>query len=447
MIISLRAKNFRCFQDTNTLKIAPITLLFGENNSGKSAIIQAINILTLNIKSEERELLPNLISTSRDYDYGSFEDIVFKHNINTLITLSYEFDHRFRENYKKEERVVLHLTYGYLPKRKEICLSRLIIEDKQGERIKIYRKKYSNTAKISFLRGYQGDLSYLSRLFSRYAFPALLRHAYFDFATRLSRTYGEKIGRFLYEELVEVIYILNVFSGNVRSIYHLGPLRIQAERTSLHTGSITKDVGLRGERTLQSYAALVKRGKKEDKAIINLINKALYKLGFIKKFEIHSIGLRHYEFWTQHRHSFLKANLADTGFGASQVLPVLFLLYTSPDNSMLLYEQPEIHLHPAAQAELGSLFAKACSSRKRIVIETHSENLILRIQTEIARRNLSSRDVMVYYIEPRKGGHIIKPLPLNEKGEFLEKWPKGFFEDSYRESLKLSEARLKNYHA
>lgn len=116
-------------------------------------------------------------------------------------------------------------------------------------------------------------------------------------------------------------------------------------------------------------------------------------------------------------------------------------LYTSPPGSTLLYEQPEIHLHPAAQAELGSVFARACSPDKRIVIETHSENLILRIQTEVAKGNLKPEDVTFYYVQPNSSGHQVIPIPLNEKGEFLAEWPKGFFEENYQESLKLSQAR------
>ena len=67
--------------------------------------------------------------------------------------------------------------------------------------------------------------------------------------------------------------------------------------------------------------------------------------------------------------------------------------------------------------------------------------MILRIQTEVARGNLKPKDVQIYYIKPNKKGHEAIPIPLNEKGEFLEKWPKGFFEENYQESLKLFAAR------
>lgn len=189
------------------------------------------------------------------------------------------------------------------------------------------------------------------------------------------------------------------------------------------------------------YSALVKRRKKEDREKIVCVKDALYQLGFLQKLDIRQIEARHFEFWTQHAESAFQANLADTGFGASQVLPVLMSLFTSPAGSTLLFEQPEIHLHPAAQAELGSVFAKARSLKKRIVVETHSEPLILRIQTEVAKGNLSPKEVRIYYIQPDRAGHKVINIPLSEKGEFLVPWPKGFFEENYRESEKLARAR------
>ena len=75
------------------------------------------------------------------------------------------------------------------------------------------------------------------------------------------------------------------------------------------------------------------------------------------------------------------------------------------------------------------------------MVETHSEPLILRIQTEVAKAKLSPKDVRIYYMQPARLGHRVIPIPLNKKGEFLAEWPKGFFEENYRESVKLSRAR------
>lgn len=443
MITSLRCENFRCFSDTGMLKLAPITLLVGENNSGKSSIIQALHLPALTLQSEDPGLCLKLLHP--DYDYGSFEDIIFKHEQRSFLTLSFGATINVivigdKKPSSKRVQVVLRLTYGYLQKRKEIYLHHFIIEDKKGERFKIYQNKYSKSKKI-LMRDHEDKSAYLSRLFERKGFLFEPRFDTFSTFNRLKRKYGDKTAQKLLADLYINIQLVYGFRYNFRNIKLLGPLRVPPNRTYLYSGEVSEEIGAKGQFALQNYAALLKRRKKEDMEKVKSINNSLYKLGFIKELNTRKIGTRHYEFWTKHKESSFRANLADTGFGASQVIPVVILLYTSPPGSTLLFEQPELHLHPAGQAELGSIFAKICSPEKRIIIETHSENLILRIQTEVAKGNLKPSDVVVYYIKPNSSGHQITTIPLNKKGEFLTEWPKGFFEENYIESLKLSKAR------
>ena len=445
MIVSLRCENFRCFRDTGLLELAPITILVGENNSGKSAIIQALHLPALTLQSEDPGVCLKLLH--QDYDYGSFKDLVFQHKGGESVTLSFGTIAEISMMSGKKLRTngvqaTLHLTYGYLPRRKEIYLVKFVIEDAEGERLSIHPDKYSGSMKVS-MRNHEDKAAYLSRLFIR---KGLFFEPYpspFSFYTRLERKYGEEIADKLVGDIIKNDILIGEFLSDFRKTRHLGPLRTPPSRTYLYTGEIADKVGARGEAALQIYSALLRRGKREDREKASFINKALYQLGFIKNLDVQEVGPMHYEFWTQHEESSFRANLADTGFGASQVLPVIVSLCTSSPGSTLLYEQPEIHLHPAAQAELGSVFVKACSPEKRIVIETHSENLILRIQTEVAKGNLKPEDVRFYYTQPNSKGHKVISIPLSEKGEFLVKWPKGFFEEGYQESLKLSRARHK----
>ena len=80
-------------------------------------------------------------------------------------------------------------------------------------------------------------------------------------------------------------------------------------------------------------------------------------------------------------------------------------------------------------------------SNIKSIIETHSENFILRLLTEVANKHISHNDVTIYYVLPSEGGHNIINIPINEKGEFLKDWPKGFFEEGFDESTKLLKAR------
>lgn len=135
----------------------------------------------------------------------------------------------------------------------------------------------------------------------------------------------------------------------------------------------------------------------------------------------------------------------DVGIGISQVLPVLVMAYGSRDK-LLAMEQPEIHLHPALQAELGDVFIKAALGERKntFILETHSEHLILRLmrrmretyqRKETGLPPLTPADVSVLYVEPDGARSIVREMPLNELGELVKSWPGGFFEEGLREQF------------
>ncbi|MER3422888.1 MAG: hypothetical protein C4293_06315 [Nitrospiraceae bacterium] len=134
----------------------------------------------------------------------------------------------------------------------------------------------------------------------------------------------------------------------------------------------------------------------------------------------------------------------DVGIGISQVLPVLVTAYAST-KKLLAMEQPEIHLHPALQAELGDVFIEsALGDRKNtLILETHSEHLILRIMRrmrETAKNKHASglppvrpSDVAVLYVQADSAGSKVLELRLDDEGTLLDPWPGGFFEEGFRE--------------
>ncbi len=134
----------------------------------------------------------------------------------------------------------------------------------------------------------------------------------------------------------------------------------------------------------------------------------------------------------------------DVGIGVSQVLPVLVSAYASAAK-LIAIEQPEIHLHPALQAELGDVFLESAlgESANRFLIETHSEHLILRILRRIREtsegdlrpdaRPVRPEDVAVLYVQPGPEGAEIIELPITPDGEFERRWPDGFFAERAKE--------------
>lgn len=126
----------------------------------------------------------------------------------------------------------------------------------------------------------------------------------------------------------------------------------------------------------------------------------------------------------------------DVGIGISQVLPVLVMAYGS-SGKLIAIEQPEIHLHPALQAELGDVFIESALGERQntFILETHSEHLILRLLRRVREKKLRADDVCVLFVEPATGGSRVKQLEIDDDGDFIDEWPGGFFEESFHEKF------------
>jgi len=134
----------------------------------------------------------------------------------------------------------------------------------------------------------------------------------------------------------------------------------------------------------------------------------------------------------------------DVGIGISQVLPVLVMAYGS-QGKLLTMEQPEIHLHPALQAELGDVFIESALGERQntFILETHSEHLILRLMRRMRETwqgkktglPVTPADISILYVEPDGSRSIIREMALNEAGELVKAWPGGFFEEGLREQF------------
>lgn len=134
----------------------------------------------------------------------------------------------------------------------------------------------------------------------------------------------------------------------------------------------------------------------------------------------------------------------DVGIGVSQVLPVLVGAYAA-QNEIIAIEQPEIHLHPALQADLGDVFIQSALSegKNRFLIETHSEHLLLRVMRRMRETSndelpqgvpkITPKDVCVLFVQPKGASSAIRHMELDEEGQLLDAWPGGFFEEGYRE--------------
>jgi predicted ATPase len=225
---------------------------------------------------------------------------------------------------------------------------------------------------------------------------------------------------------------------------YIGPIRSQGLRFDEVRNLPDRDVGKDGRDAIQLIA--------DDEGLKTQANIWMERLGITYRMDPQRIetsrGAPLLDARIVDARNSLELNLVDVGFGISQVAPIVVqsLLLTSqtrgreegprPHRGTLLIEQPELHLHPAMQAELGSLFAEvvSTSSTAQIIAETHSEALILRVMKLIRTGKLDASRVKVLWVDQDDDGHaFVRDLPIDASGEFEVSWPRGFFSERYAE--------------
>jgi len=235
----------------------------------------------------------------------------------------------------------------------------------------------------------------------------------------------------------------NSFEKAVNGIWYLGPLREYPSRYYISTGEIPQDVGLKGEKT----ATVLMIDYRRKDSLIKKLSKWVNRLEIAESAELKKSG-EHFLLTIKDKNSKVFVNISDTGFGVSQILPIIVESLYAPKESTLLIEQPEIHLNPLVQSNLADFFislAKAKSDKKQFIIETHSEHIINRIRRRIAEKdnNFSQEDVNIFYLSKEDGECKIRQLSINDYGQ-IEDWPDGFFEEEYTDKTAQMKAIFKN---
>lgn len=212
------------------------------------------------------------------------------------------------------------------------------------------------------------------------------------------------------------------------SLVYLGPIRPAPERFSERLSS--------GNSVAADYASFLY----DNRSAVDEVNSWLERLGIPYSVDVLPVtagaipgALGDYVtvVLTDLR-SGVRVSPADVGYGVSQALPIVVQCLRAT-GSLVLIEQPELHLHPRLQANLGELLieaTKASGAANQIIAETHSEHMLLRVQRLVREGSVSPDDVAVVYVDQSAAGETrVQRLRLGPHGEFLDPWPTGFFDD------------------
>lgn len=412
MLKKIRIQNFKCLKDTKDIEIRPLTFLVGPNSSGKSSVFQSILALKQTVESGDQRS-PLIL---QDYiDLGSYKDVFFNHDTKKDIKIDFENINSLKwsvtfsvqENERTPGKIFVKSFEfsGRKSDSKSIFGGLKIVKEQKGEDYKIKIEDKENVSEKPF------NLNKFYIITTKE--PILLPKM--EIASAVYRFIPVRIET---EKLFD-------------HIYHIGPLRNELERVYSASGAYPQGVGKYGQWTIH----LIQYNEK----IRDITKYWLEKFNISVDFTLEELkkGSKRYEIVLKSYFTKTDVNLADVGFGASQILPIIVQGFTAPEYSTLLLEQPEIHLHPKAQCVMGDLLVDIIKTKKRLIIETHSDLLIDRVCKHILLKDetkIIPDDIIIYYFEPTKDGTKIRPITVNEDAQY-ENFPEDFFKERFEEAL------------
>ena len=446
MLKRLKLTNFKSWSEAD-VKFGRITGLFGTNSSGKSSFIQFLLLLKQTRESSDRAAALDL--NGRLVELGTAEDVIHAHDSKLGMAFDLEFEHRNRP----EDKALMRL----IDSANETALNRAV-----RARLQVYKGAFRSRslthcfgdAKFRLKRNDKSDTDFdlladtPDRSFSfertrgrRWPLPgAVMTYRFPDQA----RTYFTNSG-FLAD-------LEAAFEAALDKIYYLGPVRDYPQRDYLWSRSRPRDVGVMGERTIDAIVAAEDAGERQNikkhghkQPFSRVIAHWLRELGLVDEFRVVEVakGSNRWKTTVRTVAGGAEVMLTDVGFGVSQVLPAIVLLHCVPEGSTVLLEQPEIHLHPLAQAGLADVIINAATHRKiQVIFESHSEHLLLRLQRRIAEQEIESKDVALYFCDVSRSASRVESLDLDIFGN-IQNWPDRFMGDAFTETAEAELARLK----
>jgi|SRR5665647_108252 len=449
--LSVTWSGFRGFRRPTSLFFPGITLLIGRNNVGKTSAYAPLLLLRQTL--DARNPRTALLSRGQLIDAGPYRDFVSDHDTSRAVSFTVgipggadvqvgrrtesarigSVELRFRSGegnnvVLESQRIIDSSGRPLVTRTRETGtgyynVTSRVLPDRQS----VGRPLREVTELRSGMRTEQPE-GFLFRGYGGLLLPSAFREDparwakiqnWYNAASNLYHIHSQ-----LNNELVHLL----------RQISYVGPLRSLPQRTYRLAAEAPGDVGHTGESAPEILF------RQRSSRVPEEVDAWLTRLGY-GTLEFDSLGD---EYFQVHLNvpSGARVNLAHCGVGLSQLLPLLVQGTMARAGSTMIAQQPEIHLNPAQQCIATDFLVKQASRGVRVVIETHSEHVLLRLRRRIAEGELDADGVAVYYVDYDKGQTSIQKIELGPLGEVdRNDWPVGFFEEQLEDSFGLATAQ------
>lgn len=416
----LLLENIRGFQGQRSLQIKPITILVGENSSGKSTLLGAMSA------AMQRDFPTSDVFNRAPFEWGGYDTIA------TYRGGKFGKAKHFSVGLHADNGEIDIYNIGVFENDQGLPrLSKLFLNNARGQleveidtgmwHLEFPEEKFSVQTHDPNVTQY-GVISLVHSL--------LVRRKEFDMDDqRLKR-------------LTDFVFSLSDESSKIPRVVALAPLRSKPYRT--YDKSVL-EVKPEGDHIPLVLSKILSNENEESEPLLDAIRSFGKASGLFENLRVRRMGKQASDPFQVRVKSVAgpDANLVDVGYGVSQALPIIIDSLRSPLGSVVLIQQPEVHLHPRAQAALGSFFCAATTpvtpkrqDRKRFVIETHSDYLVDRVRMTVAQGKIDPDDVNIVFLDRNGIDITIHELQLDEQGNITDA------PDSYRKFFLEEEMRL-----
>lgn len=478
MLKSISLENYKCFEklkvdDKEELEIAPLTVLCGVNSSGKSSIIKSL--LMMKQSYEDNTASNFMVFNGKYVDNGSFSDILYDNAKENKFTISDSFEigtktDKFSKDFtnlrdlrrlyynNNIEKFVIHYSITLVNGDGLFFANKI---DKINIKIDIYKHEYIDYTS-SIILNKKNKNKYSINFYNipdvsgiRNSINMGVCTCYFG-SMSLNSIYQEGIKPGTKLFIPTIISIFNIISNQYLQIRYIAPLRENPKRRYIVDKNIDS-VGVSGEYTPLLLKKISKRDWNGILAPDSEENFFLIKENITIKdtfFNILNSWMKYMELGDvlldERQDEIVKVkinnhNIADVGFGVSQVLPILTEgIYMSPAQTLLL-EQPEIHLHPKMQMAIADFLLSLSVQNKSIIVETHSDHFINRLVKRIMldKTGQLNKNICIYFIDKDSQNPVERIKITPTKG--IVSAPTNFFTQFASESMDIAKIGFTNH--